>query len=239
MFNLEEQIKDWRANLEGNRVADVKSLDELEGHLREQFAQLNGLGLTDPERFQVAAGRIGPASAIKQEFAKARHQRLLDYCNASTALNLLGIWFVLMGLSTLYFLSVFSLAGWSQNLGRTMVCLLLSGFQVMIGAGLLQRSNFWRSCALAWAAVFLITCVVALQGAAVHFLFLGFQLPDDFAERISQLSHFRLTVLGTRFADFRHVTDFLSPFILIWGCYFLTRPPVRNLFRPAEQLKRV
>ncbi len=73
---LEEQIAQWRGHLRrqpGVRVADV---EELEGHLRDQLAELKANGLAGDEAFLVAVKRMGSLDALSREFARAHSERL-------------------------------------------------------------------------------------------------------------------------------------------------------------------
>jgi hypothetical protein len=73
---LEEQIAQWRGHLRrqpGVRAADV---EELEGHLRDQLADLIAGGLTGDEAFLVAVKRMGSLDALSREFARTHSERL-------------------------------------------------------------------------------------------------------------------------------------------------------------------
>jgi hypothetical protein len=232
-FNLEKEIAAWRKQLELNRTASRQSLDELESHLRDEFARWQGIGLSEAERFQIAAGRIGAPFELKHEFAKVEHWRFRDWCATPTPLTVLGVWFVLMGVSGISFMPAFAVMGLSETLLPTLICAALCVLQIMIGVGITRRSRFWRSAALGWAGIFLIVALASLHplnGIVQHFIFWQFHFPDAFFAKVESLSHWQL-VLFTRSADVRHVTDFLSPAILIWGIWLLTRRNVRELFQ--------
>jgi hypothetical protein len=97
----------------------------------------------------------------------------------------------------------------------------------------MRRVNFWRWCALGWIVLFLAVSVSSLHplnGMLQHFVYYKFQFGGDALSRIESLSHWQLVLFFTRFADFRHVTDFLSPAILLWGAWLLTRQHVRQTF---------
>jgi hypothetical protein len=71
MFNLDQAIKDWRGQM---LAADIKApvpMDELEIHLREEIERQMKSGLNAQEAFEAASQRLGQASALKEEFAKA------------------------------------------------------------------------------------------------------------------------------------------------------------------------
>ena len=73
---LEKQIGEWRsALLRGSAVADSDA-DELEGHLREQIADLEAAGLAADEAFLIAVRRLGEVNQLTAEFAREHGERL-------------------------------------------------------------------------------------------------------------------------------------------------------------------
>lgn len=68
MFDLEAEIRDWRARLTEN-LRD-EDLDELQGHLTEEITQLRAKGLSTEESFVIAARRLGGERELCGEFAK-------------------------------------------------------------------------------------------------------------------------------------------------------------------------
>lgn len=238
MPDLEALIGDWRQRMAAGGLDDPAVLDELESHLREQADELIRSG-TDPEgAFRIAAGRIGEARALRPEFAKVERRRVALFRNTPLALKILAAGFVLMGLSGLSFLPLLGLGSVSANVPGIISCTALCGVQFMIGAGLWQRRNFWRCCALGWAALYLLVGIAFLRpfgGVVGHFVFAGLDSRVDLAARIAGLSHWQLVWL-TRVADFRHVIDCLGPALLLWGIYFLTRPAVARLFRSRAEV---
>ena len=73
MFDLEQSIADWRRQMLAAGIKSPAPLAELENHLREEIERQvkSGLSLDEPEAFNFAIQKIGPASALKNEFAKA------------------------------------------------------------------------------------------------------------------------------------------------------------------------
>ena len=69
--DLEAQIAEWRAYVQGRRTIDAADGDELEGHLRDQVAALVGVGLQTDEAFLIAVKRLGNLDALAREFARA------------------------------------------------------------------------------------------------------------------------------------------------------------------------
>jgi hypothetical protein len=76
MSVLETQITQWRAAVTRNRAVDASDVDELEGHLREQIADLESTGLSDEEAFLVAVKRLGAVDLVTAEFAREHGDRL-------------------------------------------------------------------------------------------------------------------------------------------------------------------
>jgi hypothetical protein len=76
MNDLESQIAEWRAYVAKGATVDSPDLDELEGHLRDQIAELDAAGLTHDEAFLVAVKRMGDLDALSREFAREHSGRL-------------------------------------------------------------------------------------------------------------------------------------------------------------------
>jgi hypothetical protein len=73
---LESQIAQWRSAVSRNRAIDSADVEELEGHLREQVAELESTGLTEEEAFLVAVRRLGAVDLVTEEFAREHGDRL-------------------------------------------------------------------------------------------------------------------------------------------------------------------
>ena len=71
MFDLESAIATWRASAALQESITPAAADELEGHLRDQVADLAAAGLTDEEAFGVALRRLGQPTDLAPEFAAA------------------------------------------------------------------------------------------------------------------------------------------------------------------------
>jgi len=76
MDRVESQIAEWRAYVEKAPAVNGRDVDELEGHLREQIAELDGAGLSADEAFLVAVRRMGDLDALSMEFAREHSGRL-------------------------------------------------------------------------------------------------------------------------------------------------------------------
>jgi hypothetical protein len=76
MNDVESQIAEWRAYVDKTPAVDNRDVDELEGHLRDQIAELEGAGLTADEAFLVAVKRMGDLDTLSREFAREHSGRL-------------------------------------------------------------------------------------------------------------------------------------------------------------------
>lgn len=75
-FDLNEAVRNWREGLSGSPAIRAENLLELETHLRDGVAALEAAGLTPAEAFLVAQRRLGPASALDQEFGKVNRREV-------------------------------------------------------------------------------------------------------------------------------------------------------------------
>ena len=73
---LEEQIALWRGYLRSRRAIHAPDVEELEGHLRDQVAELVDAGLAVDEAFLVAVKRMGDLDVLSREFAREHSERL-------------------------------------------------------------------------------------------------------------------------------------------------------------------
>jgi hypothetical protein len=74
--SVETQIAEWRAYVAGAPALNGHDVDELEGHLRDQIAELHEVGLSDDEAFLVAVKRMGDVDTLSREFAREHSGRL-------------------------------------------------------------------------------------------------------------------------------------------------------------------
>ncbi len=74
--SIEEQIAQWRAYVRRRPALQGHDVEELEGHLRDQFVALTEAGLAGDEAFLVAVKRLGSLDALSREFARAHSERL-------------------------------------------------------------------------------------------------------------------------------------------------------------------
>ena len=64
------------SSLEQQHAVHTADADELEGHLRDQIADLGAAGLTPDEAFLIAVKRLGSVDALSGEFAQEHSDRL-------------------------------------------------------------------------------------------------------------------------------------------------------------------
>jgi hypothetical protein len=72
----EQLIQQWRTAVRRNKAIDASDADELEGHLRDAMADLEGAGLSADEAFLIAVRRVGTVDALTAEFAREHSDRL-------------------------------------------------------------------------------------------------------------------------------------------------------------------
>ena len=70
MFNLEQSISEWRGQMLSAGVKNPDIVDELESHLREDWARRVQSGESEAQAFEGAVQGVGQASLLKHEFAK-------------------------------------------------------------------------------------------------------------------------------------------------------------------------
>lgn len=73
---LEADILGWRARVTDGAAITAADADELEGHLREQIADLVASGLAEDEAFLIAVKRLGGVDLLTAEFAREHSDRL-------------------------------------------------------------------------------------------------------------------------------------------------------------------
>src|SRR4051812_28227716 len=82
MFDLEENLRNWRANFQKAEAMRGSDVDEAEQQIPDSIAGLQSKGLSEQEAFIIATHRIGSSELLVGEFAKVngRHvwtQRVL------------------------------------------------------------------------------------------------------------------------------------------------------------------
>jgi hypothetical protein len=107
MFDLEQQIDRWKSAFAKKRACSRDELEELESHLREQFAALVAAGLSHEAAFRESVSRLGNPDQLCGEFAKNERPLLWD----SVALRGNSVVVALAGLAA----AVFGVAVWVQR----------------------------------------------------------------------------------------------------------------------------
>ena len=70
MFDLEQSVSEWRRQMQSAGVKHPDIVDELESHLREDFARRVEAGEREEQAFESAVKGIGQANVLQREFAK-------------------------------------------------------------------------------------------------------------------------------------------------------------------------
>jgi hypothetical protein len=68
MFNLDQAIKEWRAEMFAAGIKSPEPLDELESHLRDEIAQQIQSRLGEQQAFEIGVQQIGQPEPIIMEF---------------------------------------------------------------------------------------------------------------------------------------------------------------------------
>jgi hypothetical protein len=77
MFDLDSAVQNWRTQIEANRAVDCAALDELEDHVREEYAALVRAGKSKTDAWSAAITRLGDAAMLVANLQKVRVQPLL------------------------------------------------------------------------------------------------------------------------------------------------------------------
>jgi len=70
MFNLEEAISQWRQQMAGGGLMSFEALDELEEHLRDDFARRQATSQDPAEAFTAALEQLGSTTVLNAEYQK-------------------------------------------------------------------------------------------------------------------------------------------------------------------------
>ncbi|MBI5091078.1 MAG: hypothetical protein HZB26_01380 [Candidatus Hydrogenedentes bacterium] len=92
MFNLNEAVSIWRDSLKDADALSALDVAELEGHLREEAARVEALGLTSEEAFVIASRRIGSPHALNIEYEKADPSQAYRTRMYWIVLGMFGYW---------------------------------------------------------------------------------------------------------------------------------------------------
>jgi hypothetical protein len=92
MFDLEREIKNWRREMMRGGVRTTEVLDELESHLRNEFAKLLSSGTTEAAAFENAVIRVGKPAVLSAEFNKVSKTKFWPITLIWTAFLVLSFW---------------------------------------------------------------------------------------------------------------------------------------------------
>jgi hypothetical protein len=70
MFDVEQQLEDWRTRFTRTEAMRGTDIEELEQHVRDSIATLMSNGLNAEEAFLIATRRVGSPAALDREFGK-------------------------------------------------------------------------------------------------------------------------------------------------------------------------
>ena len=90
MFSLEQSISDWREQMLAAGIKNPETLEELELHLRQDFAVLVAAGMTEAQAFPSAVARLGDSDSMRREFRKIGRAQQVPVLVVSAA------WFALV-----------------------------------------------------------------------------------------------------------------------------------------------
>jgi len=196
MFNLNEAIAGWRANLAQRETCRPPDLDELEGHLRDEFENLAAPNLSDEERFLVAAHRLGAPAPLAGEFAKINGAAIWGNRIFWMAAGLLA-WFVLEPLAAAVSKGCVLVAalkgftpnelGWVAFLSKAVV---LGGMLLLLGRAAVRSALGAKFGELVTRRVGQVVLFGAIVGATVVLWLLDVYIVPLAAARSMDLAHF-------------------------------------------------
>ncbi len=103
MFDLEEAIATWRRQVRAAGIQTPVPLDELENHLREEFAGEVQSGADPQAAFAIAVARFGPAAGLRTEFKNSEGFRGMIGADAVERTNrALGLLWLIYCLGSFY-----------------------------------------------------------------------------------------------------------------------------------------
>lgn len=143
MFDLDEQLEQWRKRFTGTEVMRSSDIEELEQHVRDSVAALTSNGLNAEEAFVIATYRVGTPGPVEREFAKVNGSHVWSQRVFWMAAGVLG--YVVCGLAIRAIASlsqvIVSLAGGTGTpVGYTAVGITWLGWTV-VAASLYRRRN--------------------------------------------------------------------------------------------------
>lgn len=143
MFDLDEQLEQWRkrfTDTEGMRGSDI---EELEQHVRDSVAALTSSGLNAEEAFVIATYRVGTPGPVEREFAKVNgshvwFQRV--FWMAAGALGYVVCGVAIRAIASVSQVIVWFAGGTGTPVGYTAVGISWLGW-IVVAAWLYRRRN--------------------------------------------------------------------------------------------------
>ena len=77
MFDMEQELKKWRAQLLTGGIYSASDVEELEAHVLDAVDDLMSRGVTQEESFWVAIHRIGDVESLNMEFGKVNRDSVI------------------------------------------------------------------------------------------------------------------------------------------------------------------
>lgn len=90
MRDLDAQMAAWRSQMAAGGLKSPAVLDELESHIREDVERQVRSGADTRKAFDAAVQKIGPASALKNEFKKSTVAIITERLMTAVAVFVLG-----------------------------------------------------------------------------------------------------------------------------------------------------
>ena len=195
MFDFDEALRRWRNSLNGTEAILSQDIAELETHLLEEVARLEGAGLAQDEAFVIACRRLGSPDALSAEYERADpgsvwRKRILwavlGMVMGSFAPQFLSALTRIMALAAASALSLsgratFLLSATVQTLALGMVVLFLVSVAQGKVSGLVDRlsARYQRPRALFTDILAGVVLMVVLRLGESRLLVLGFEIFPD------------------------------------------------------------
>jgi hypothetical protein len=153
MFDLDENLRNWRENFQTAEAMRGSDVDELQQHLRDSIAALQSKGLSEEEAFAVATHRIGGSKLLVNEFAKINGLHVRTQRAFWMITGVLLFWVSQIAISALSSIGEVTAALWTGNgvvmATVTIGIILLSWSAIAIGV----RKYCFSESGLAWKSV--------------------------------------------------------------------------------------
>jgi len=176
MFNLDQEITEWRSQMSAAGLKTVEFLNELESHVRDDVAEQVRTGVNAEEAFAAAVLRIGPAGVVQAEFAKSRTRLIRQKLMLLVGLGFAG--FIL-------FLSAFTFYLMEMNAGAQLLAFTAIAVILLAGWGWRYAVPFLPAIQRRRSRLITGSCV-GLSGIAVTAFLVNVIVPhfEAFGERV-------------------------------------------------------